>query len=79
VFINTCDVLAVVKALIATKKKSKNRRTFLRVNPLRSLKNAELPTYLALRRQKVKLGALKQSDEDLEMFMCLQPAVVLED
>jgi hypothetical protein len=68
-----------VKALIATKKKSKNKRFFLHPNPLRGLKSAELPTYLSLRRQKVKVGALKQSDEDLEMIMYLQTEVVLED
>jgi hypothetical protein len=60
-------------------KKKKNRSTFLLVNPLRSLQSSELPVYLSLRRQKVKVGALKQPDEDLEVFMCLQTAVVLED
>jgi hypothetical protein len=60
------------KALTATKKKSKTRSSILHRNPLRCLQNHSLPTYLALRRQKVKVGALKPVvNSDLEVFVCM--------
>jgi hypothetical protein len=46
---------------------------------LRSLQNHSLPTYLALRRQKVKLGPLKSAAGDLEFFVSTPDAVTAED
>jgi hypothetical protein len=58
------------KALTATKKKLKTRSSILHSNPLRYLQNHSLPTYLALRRQRVKVGALKPAvEDDLEFFV----------
>jgi hypothetical protein len=56
--------------LTATKKKFKTRSSILRGNPLRCLQNHPLQTYIALRRQKVKVGALKPVvDDDLLFFV----------
>ena len=67
---------SILYCWLSTKKKGKNRSLFLHSNPLRS---SELPVYLALRQQKVKVGALEQSEEAFDLLMYLQNEVVLED
>lgn len=66
------------KPLTATKKKIKTRSSILRSNPLRYLQNHSLSTYLALRRQKVKVGALKPAFEDDLVFFVGIPDVIEE-
>jgi hypothetical protein len=60
-----------VEELSMTRKTSK-RHLILSVNLSRWLRNRSLQTYLALRRQKVKVGPLKPVvDGDLEIFACM--------
>jgi hypothetical protein len=72
---------ALTKKHASNKKKTPERATRLsRMNPLKRLQNHSLPTYLALRRQKVKFGSLTPiEDSDLEMLVCVPDAVLLED
>jgi hypothetical protein len=68
---------------VGSLKKTKNRKTqrkSLLTNPLKHIRSHPLSAYIALRRQKVKVGALKPAaDGEVEFCVCVPDAVMVED